>query len=327
MGWTRYSSPRLRGLRDTIYIILIAFLGSSILTYIAGAPFSQFYTTLVERGLGSSAGIEILVGLTTVLVLTGLSASIPFSAAVWNIGGEGQIYMGGLAATTAIVALGMQSIPAVVLFSMIAGAVWGLIPAILKFKFHTNEIVSTLLFNFVAMYLVLYAIRGPLRLPEAMTPQSPSLPKLFLIPSLLVIIVASVLVSYVLIERTRIGYEIQVVGRNPRAAAYAGINMTYTGLLAMTIGGAFAGLAGGIIPTSRLLSALMPGFSSMYGFVGIGVALMAKLRSIEIPFSAFIVSLLFVTMRFLSTGTQIPLLLTTAVVGMIMMVVAIVRRE
>lgn len=327
MGWTKHSSARLRGYRDTIYVIVLAFLAASILTYIAGAPFLEFYATLVRRGLGTSVGIEVLIALTTVLVLTGLAACIPFSASMWNIGGEGQLCMGGLAATVALVALGTQSICVIVLFSMIAGGAWALIPAILRFKFRTNEIVSTLLLNFVAAYSVLYATREPLRLPQAMAPQSPILPQLFFIPGLLAVLVASVVVSYVLMEKTRLGYEIQVVGRSPRAAAYAGISMTYTGALAMIIGGAFAGLAGAIIPTSYLMSALMPGFSSMYGFVGMGVALMARLRTVDIPLNAFIVALLFVTLQFLHAGTGIPLLLAVAVVGLVMIVVAVLRRK
>jgi simple sugar transport system permease protein len=212
--------------------------------------------------------------------------------------------------------------------ALVTGGAWGLIPAILKVKFRTNEIVSTLLFNFIAMYLVIYAVRVPLLQPGAVTPQSANLPKLFSIPILVATIVVVVVISYVLIERTRLGYEIQVVGRSPKTAAYAGINIAYAGVVTMVIGGALAGLGGAVIVTSRLVGTLMPGLTSNLGFVGIGVALMARLRSAEVPLSAFILGLLFVTIRFLSISIPtIPLLFTTAVVGIIMIAVAIVRRE
>ena len=326
MDWTKYRN-RLGGFKTTLYMILIAFLASSIMTYIAGAPFSQFYTTL-KQAIETPTGLGTLVALTTVFVLTGLAASIPFSASVWNVGGEGQIYMGALAATAVIVALGTQSILVVVAAALVTGGAWGLLPAIMKFKFRTNEIVSTLLLNFVAMYIVIYAVREPLRLPASITPQSEMLPQLFSIPNLLATIVVVVVVAYVLTERTRLGYEIQVVGRNPRVASYAGINIAYTGVLTMVIGGALAGLGGAIIVTSNLMGTLMPGISSNYGYVGIGIALMARLHSTEVPLSAFILALLFVTVRLLSTSVPtIPLLLSTAVVGIIMIAVAIVRRE
>jgi len=328
LDWTKFRN-RLGGFRTTLYMIVIAFVASSIMTYIAGVPFSQFYTTLVQQGLESPSGLQTLVALTTVFVLTGLAASIPFSASTFNVGGEGQIYMGALAATTVIVALGTQSMLAVVTSALVTGGVWGLIPAILKFKFRTNEIVTTLLLNFIAMFIVIYAVRVPLRMPASITPQSENLPQLFSsIPILLATIVGVVLVSYVLTERTRLGYEIQVVGRNPRAAAYAGINIAYVGMITMVIGGAIAGLAGAIIVTSSLMGTLILGLSSNYGYVGIGIALMARLRSTEVPLSAFILALLFVTVRFLSTAVStVPLLLSTAVVGIIMICVAFVRRQ
>ncbi|KKL17875.1 hypothetical protein LCGC14_2481180, partial [marine sediment metagenome] len=128
-------------------------------------------------------------------------------------------------------------------------------------------------------------------------------------------------------SKTRLGFEIRIVGRNAVAAKYAGINPTFVGIVTMVLGGGFAGLAGAIIITSYLSDALVPGFSSMFGFIGIGVAMMADLRITYVPFSAFIVSVLFVTIKFLHTTTQIPLLLGSAIVGLIMIIVAIIGRS
>jgi simple sugar transport system permease protein len=313
--------------KNEFLVILIAFLGGGILVYITGAPFSLFYRYLVERTFGSYVGIQFLIALTTILVLTGLSACIPFSAGVWNIGGEGQLYMGGLAATALMVGLGVESIVLVIFISMIAGAAYGLIPAVLRFKLDTNEIVTTLLLNFVAGYIVLYAVRVPLRLPEALAPQSPYLPELFSIYHLMIVIVIAITLAYLLMKKTRLGFEIMFVGKNPTAAKYAGINTGLIGITTMVLGGAFAGLAGAIIITSYLSDALMPGFSAMYGYIGIGVAMMARLRINYVPFTALIVSILFVTIKFLHTTTQIPLLFASAVVGLIMILVLSLGRS
>jgi ABC-type uncharacterized transport system permease subunit len=313
--------------RYAIYVILIVLFGSAVLVSLAGVPLPVFYETLVGETLGSQAGLTYVITLMAILTLTGLSASIPFKASVWNIGGEGQMYMGALAAAAVMVATQVYSSILVIIIGLLAGAAYAVIPAILKLRLKTDEIVTTLLLNFVAVYVVLYAIRVPIRAPGALTPQSPPFPILFPIAALLAITAITALVLYFVTERTSIGFEIQVVGRNINAAKYAGIDTSYIGALTMVIGGACAGMAGAILITSPILNSLLPGFSQSYGYVGIGVALIARLKVAGVPLSAFLISILFVTAKFLSTESQIPLLFASAIVGLVMIMLTLTEKR
>jgi ABC-type uncharacterized transport system permease subunit len=323
---TKYSNLIYR-YRYIVYVILVIFVGSAVLVAISGVPFATFYQTLEQETLGSASGLTYLITLTTILTLTGLSASIPFRASVWNIGGEGQLYIGALAATATMVITQIYNPIVVIVVGSVAGAAYAIAPAILKFKLKTDEIVTTLLLNFVAVYIVLYGVRVPLKAPGALTPESPAFPLLFPVASLLTITAIMAFGLYFVTERTTIGFEIQSVGRNIQAAKYAGINTSYIGILTMIVGGACAGMAGGILITSPILNSLLPGFSQMYGYVGIGVALIARLRALAIPFSAFLISMLFVTAKFLTTGTQIPLLFASAIVGLIMIMLTFTEKR
>jgi ABC-type uncharacterized transport system permease subunit len=309
--------------RYVLFVIVVFFLGSAVMVAIAGVGFERFFQLLVQETLGSSTGITYLVTLTCVLSLTGLAAAIPIRASMLNVGGEGQLYIGALVAAAVMTTWNSAaSLPVVILAGLAGGALFAAIPAVLRFKLKTNEMITTLLLNFIAIYVVLYAVRVPLKSPNSLTPQSIAFPVLFIPLASVGVILASVAILYVTTERMVIGFEIQSVGRNVDAARYAGINTTYIGTITMVIGGACAGLAGSILITSPILNTLVPGFSQLYGYVGVGVALIARLKTLAIPLSAFLISLLFVTAKFLATGTQIPILFASAVVGLIMIVLA-----
>jgi simple sugar transport system permease protein len=235
------------------------------------------------------------------LLLASVGLCLPFKMNFWNIGAEGQLFMGAFAAT-AIVFLLPESSAFVLLGSMIIagfvfGGIWGLIPAYLKARLETNEVLTTLMLNFVAILWVDYLVYGPWRDPEGfgfpLTPMFPLNARLPWIPGtrihagLIVGVVCAVLV-YVLLARTRLGYELKVTGESRLAAKYAGIDYVKLTLVVMFISGGLAGLAGmGLV--SGIVLRLRHGISPGYGYSAIIIAWLARLN----PLACVPVSVLF----------------------------------
>jgi simple sugar transport system permease protein len=226
----------------------------------------------------------------TPLLLTGLSVALAFRAGVFNIGAEGQLLAGAAAATTValIPALGRSHISVFLALGTgsLAGALWAGIAALLRARFHVLEVLSTILLNFVATYLVGYLVRGPLQEPLHIYPQSSSIPAVARLPRLaiasrlhagfpLALVVA--IASWWFLRSTAAGFRIRVVGANPDAAQSAGrINVVRATTQAFLVSGALAGLAGAIEVTG-VTYALYENISPGYGYTGIAVALLARL--------------------------------------------------
>jgi simple sugar transport system permease protein len=295
----------------TVMAIVVSLLiGAVVLRLVGGDPW-RAYSHIAKASFGDIGVFSDTMVKAIPLILVGLACSVAFRMKLWNIGAEGQFYLGAFGASIIVLlpvlpedAPRWQFILLMMISGMIFGALWGFIPGWLKAKFNVNEVISTLMMNYIAVAFnnfFIYAVwsDGGFQMSK-MFPKAAWLPRLLdygkEIPlfrgltthgGLIIALVAVVIVWFIL-NRSKWGYEIRLIGDNPKAATYAGIRMKRNVVLVMMLSGALAGLAGmseisGVV--HRLQGAISPG----YGFTGIIVAWLAKLN----PFLVVVVSILF----------------------------------
>lgn len=280
-------------------LIVLALVLATIFLGVSGYESFAIVDGIIESLTVDIAGT---IRWATPLILSGLAICVTYKAEVFNLGVDGQIYMGAAAATAVAVNIPTsmnQSVSVVVVFvvAMLAGAAFALVPALMKVYLGTDEVVSTLLLNFVAELYVEYLVTGPLRSPEkgmnmnasAILGENTWLPRIsYFEPSsanigFYIAIILMVILTF-LFFRTSFGHEIKIVGSNPVLARYAGMKPKKTILQVMALSGAIAGIVGAIEVTAvqhRLLAAFNPGF----GFDGIVVSLLANNNPIGVLFS------------------------------------------
>lgn len=229
------------------------------------------------------------------LVLTGLAVAVAFRAGVWNVGAEGQLYAGATAAAWLGLMGGSLSawilLPAVLVSAAAAGALWALVPALMKLRLDVGEVITTLLMNFVAIYLTAYAVHGPLQEPRGVFPQTEAIAAGARLPALvpgtrlhLGALLAVVLAAGLtwLFRHTRFGFQVRSVGASSEAARVAGRIDTRKVVLVSFLGsGALAGLAGGV-QVAGVTYALYEGLSPGWGYTAIAVALLAALHPLAV---------------------------------------------
>ncbi len=254
-----YEAPIWLQIFVAIFSLAVALMIAAFIFLAHGIDPVSAYAKIFHDSFLTEHGIEFSIVKLIPLLLCSLGLIVAFKANVWNIGAEGQLLMGSVAATW-IALYGMKGypswliIPSMYLLGFLAGALWAFIPAILKAKFEVNEIIATLMMNYIAMKIVEFLIYGPWRGATTwrypITDEFPIEARLPLIPGTsihwptLLISLALVPLVYLLLKETKIGYEINVYGLNPEAARYAGINKTKVLAFVMIISGGLAGLAG-----------------------------------------------------------------------------------
>lgn len=286
------------GLR-IFYAIIAALLIGALFILAAGDNPITAYKVLFSESFFDYWGIANTLTKMSPMLLAGLAVILPLRAGLFNIGGEGQIYIGGLFAT--IAALSVPDMPAVIgipmimLSAMIGGALWAIIPGYLRAYKGINEVIVTLLMNFIAIHIISYAVAGPMLANGAPYPYSEEVAEQFWLPILmsqtdthmgvLVGIMFAICLAFWL-KHTPAGFRMNLIGENANAARYGGVNTKRQMVIAMAIGGAMAGLAGGI-EVIGLKYRLFHMFSNGYGYDGIVVAFLAGLNPILAPVSAF----------------------------------------
>ncbi|MCB9945720.1 MAG: ABC transporter permease [Geminicoccaceae bacterium] len=274
---------------------------------LAGADVPAAYRLIFEGAAGTRFALSETLTRAAPLMLTGLAAAVAFRARLWNIGAEGQLYMGALAATaigTGVVDVPpMLMMPLVLIAGALAGALWMLGPAWLKVRLGVDEVVTTLLLNFVVLLLVGMMLEGPLQDPMSLGwPQSPPIVETALLPRLiertrlhagLLLAVFLALAMWILVQRTRTGFELRAVGANADAARHAGIPVERVMFKVAIISGALAGLAG-VGEVAGLKGYLTQDLSPGYGYAGIVVATLAQLHPLGVLVSALFVAGIFV---------------------------------
>jgi simple sugar transport system permease protein len=292
-----------------IFIALI--LGGIVIAFAGGDPFLS-YAHIARASFGNLGVISDTLVKATPILMTALACSIAFRMKLWNIGAEGQFIMGAFGASAVVLAPllpaetpGWIFIPVMMVAGMLAGALWGFIPGYLKAKFNVNEIISTLMLNYISISWMNFWIFGVWS--EGGFQMSPRFPKTAWLPRLLdyaetfpilrgltthaglLIGIVAAFVLWLLIYRSRWGYEIRLIGDNPNAARYAGIDISRNTILVMMVSGALAGL-GGMSEITGVVHRLQTSpVAAGYGFTGIIVAWLAKLH----PGVIIVVSVLF----------------------------------
>ncbi len=310
-------------------VILALVLGGVVLALVGGNPL-RAYAFMVKASFGDLGVFSDTLTKATPLILTSLAAVVAFRMRLWNIGAEGQFFIGAFGASAVVLTPLLPPetspwlmIPTMMVMGTIAGALWGFIPGWLKARFNVNEIISTLMMNYIAVAwnnFFIFAIWT-----EGGFQMSPKFPRAAWLPRLTDLsakvpafrgltthlglafgLVAAGIVWWIL-YRSRWGYEIRLIGDNPRAARYAGINIMRNTILVMMLSGALAGLAGmseiaGVV--HRLQGAISPG----YGFTGIIIAWLAKLNPIlVVPISVLFGGLILAGREIQPSG--VPMLL------------------
>jgi general nucleoside transport system permease protein len=271
-------------------VVLALAAGAVFIAAIGERPL-EIYGLMLQGAFGSGYGIGQTLFKATPLVFTGLAVALAFQAGLFNIGAEGQLYLGGFAAGITGVALGAWPLPlllaAAVLAAGAAGAAWGAIPGVLKARFGSHEVINSIMLNFIAFALVSYlghAVFEPATVRTAMVSPGATLPRLdTLFPPLhgspanlaLGLALVAAAATAVVLRRTRWGYALRVVGMSAGAAEYGGIRVGRTQALAMTLAGGVAGL-GGVNFVLGYKHYFEQGFSAGAGFLGIAVALLAR---------------------------------------------------
>lgn len=293
---------RILMLRVAISIIVIgaAFLVGAILITIAGSNPLIAYFWLFKGSFGSFSSLAETLIRTTPILLVSQGLAIAFTARLWNIGAEGQLYIGGMSAAALAIYISNWSpsigIPVLLLISGLAGAAWAFLPAFLRAYYEINEILTTIMLNYIASYFVSYLLNGPFRDPVSLFPETQTIDtKLWLplvvqgtrlhIGVLLAILIVTPF-AFFFLSKTSIGVELAILGSNPEAARYSGLNSKKLIILSLLISGFLAGLAGGVEVLGiqhKMRLEISPG----YGFTGIAVALLGYLNPIGVLLASF----------------------------------------
>jgi ABC-type uncharacterized transport system permease subunit len=320
-------------------VLLVSLLAIVAALVVAAGLFQAYgvsplraYELIVRGALGSPLGLAETVRRAIPLLLCGVGLAIAFRAQFWNIGAEGQLLLGAVAATGVGLFSGLPGpllLPAMFLAGFLVGAAWGLVPAFLKAKLGLNDVITTLMMNYVAMYLVEWLIHGPWKGTQmrgfAYTDKLSAAARLSFIPGTrtpwltLVLGLALALVAYILITRTRQGFEIRVVGENPHAARFAGISQVKTILLVMLISGGFAGLAGvGEIAGVHGMLRSSGQISMGYGYTAIIVAWLARCNPLAVIVTALFFGVIMAGGDVIKSSLGLPFQLINVFNGLIL---------
>jgi simple sugar transport system permease protein len=320
-------------------IVLSPFVLFALFLLSQGANPLESYEAMFRSAFGDWYGIGEVAIKSTPFLLTALAVAIPARAGLINVGGEGQLMIGALF-TTWVGVFYLQGVPAwfgvpvLIVVGAIGGAIWGMIPALLRQYARMNETITTLLLNYVAFFTVGYFVHGPLKDPESFNwPFSPKLDEALRLPTFgstrvhigfLIAAVAAVLVWFV-IFRTRVGFRLRVIGGNAVAALQAGIKVNRMQLLAMVFGGAMAGIAG-MIEIAGIEGHLRPMTGFGYGYIGFLAAWMAWNHPIWTIATAFLLGAISVAGNALEMTSGLPSSSVSILMAFILLTVLAVGR-
>ena len=307
----RTDAPRWFAGAMTVAAFIFALTLSGLIIALVGGDPIRSYLHILGAAFGSVGVISDTLVKATPLILTGLACSLAFRMRLWNIGAEGQFLLGAWGASAVVLAPILPAgtpaiivIPLMMLAGALAGGVWGFIPGILRARLGVNEIITTLMLNYVALSWVQFWVFGPWS--EGGFQQTVAFPREAWLPRLtdftsafpalsgltvhlgLIFGIVAAAIMWVALERTRWGYEIRLIGDSPRAARYAGIDIGRKIVIVFAISGALAGL-GGMSEVSGVVHHLQDHISPGYGFTAIIIAYLARFG----PFRVVVASILF----------------------------------
>jgi ABC-type uncharacterized transport system permease subunit len=326
-GWAKVAIP--------IGAIVVTLMLSAVPILLAGGQLWKSYFYLFYGALGTRYNFLETFVKASPLVLTGLAVAFAFRAKFWNIGAEGQLLAGALTATVLGVHLGAVPaalvLPTIIFAGFLAGGIWASIPALLKTKLKVDDVVSTLLLNYVMLHIMGALLFGPLQQPGSSWPRSSAIIEAACYPILLtrsrfhlgiLISLAAVWVVWFINKKTIFGYRSKAVGINIRAAHFGGINTTSVILWTALVSGGLAGLAG-VGELCALQYRLIMDISPGYGYSGIVIAMLGNLHPVGVLFSAFFFSVIIVGAQTMSRMTGVPTYIAEVIQGMALIVMLI----
>lgn len=332
----------IRKIIPYILAILASFVAAGIFIALTGANVFQAYETILFTSFRTPYGFVQTLLKFIPLTLQALAFAIPLTAGKFNMGGEGQMLVGAIAAAAVgIVGAGLPGVvlvPLVILAGILAGALWGLIPAYLLYKFNINEILTSMLLNFVSFQVIDLVATGPWRDPVAGHPttimigKGAFLPMLIDNPPLNTGLILALLVAagaYIYTSRTTGGYELVATGANPRAAHVFGINVKRMFVFSIVLGGAIAGLSG-VIEVAGYQHRLIVGLQHNFLVLGVIIALIAKGNTLAVPFVAFFIAILEVGASAMQRTMNVPIEMVFIVEALVLLFVLlsdVIRRR
>nr|MEE4267843.1 ABC transporter permease [Candidatus Krumholzibacteria bacterium] len=298
-------SKAMKFLSPLIAAVLMLVSGIIIFTLLGKGPLVAFHAFFVEP-INDLYGLGELFIKAAPLMLIGTGLAVGFRASVWNIGAEGQLTMGALLGGYVAIVFNDQGgffvLPLMILAGAVGGLLWASIPALLRTVFNTNEILVSLMLNYVALLLLSMLVHGPLKDPFGYGfPQSVLFSDAALLPILMegtrlhlgvVIALVGVILGYILLQKSFTGYQIQVAGLANRAASYAGFKYKKLVWIGLLSGGTAAGVAG-VLEIAGPIGQLLPSVSPGYGYAAIIVAFVGRLNPLGILLSSLLMALLY----------------------------------
>jgi simple sugar transport system permease protein len=289
----------MRRLLDSVMALAAAFAVSAVIILMSGGNPLVAFSALFNGAFGGIDSLSEVAVKACPLLLAGLAVAVAFRTGVWNIGVEGQLLMGGMVMAAAGSKLdgvhGLVGLTLCLIAAAAAGGAWAMIAAVLKVRRNVNEIISTIMLNFIALGLIGYLVQGPFMEAGGSYPQTDAIaaavwmPRLFpphrLHAGIMLALVLAAAVQ-VLLFRTVAGYEMRAAGLNQSAARLAGIDVGRRLLLALVLSGALAGLAGAV-EVSAITRRMYENFSPGWGFTAIAVALLGRLNPAGVIVAAF----------------------------------------
>ena len=315
--------------------ILLAFICGGLMLLLLELNPLQIYKTMLVMTFNDPYSVGEIFVKAIPLMLSALSFAFAFKAGLFNIGADGQLYMGALVAVIVslkLASLGRGGILALAfVLSFLAGGLWSGLAGWLKAKFNANEIIITIMLNYVAFQIVNFMVNGPIKEQIGAYPQSDPIPKHAYIPLIfsrsrlhwgLLLALLFVVAFYIVLMKTTLGFKIRAVGLNANAAEYAGIQTKRTLIVTMALTGAFAGVAG-FIEINGVQHILIQGFSPNIGGEGTIIALLAYTNPIGIVFASLFFGFLKVGANIIQQTSKVPTSAITMIEGFVIIFVLI----
>jgi ABC-type uncharacterized transport system permease subunit len=289
----RLANPRLRGALLSVAIpvvaVLLALLVVAVLLLLVDSDPLAAFDSMANAAFGNAFSLSTTIGKALPRLLAALGIALALRAGLWNIGAEGQIYVGAIAAAAVTLwapGLGALGIVLAILASAAAGAMWGAVPGVLRAGRGVSEVITSLMLVYVAIQLANYLVEGPWLVEGSTFPASTPVPADERLPIVwpgtllnasVFVALAGIVVMWVLVHRSTFGLRLRALGGSERAARFAGVRVGTTIVAAMAISGAFAGVAGSV-EVLGVRGRLIEGFSPGYGFEAIAIALLGRLH-------------------------------------------------
>ncbi len=332
----RQDTSWVRAALAPVIAVVVSLLLCSVLILWTGVSVVDAYALLFKGALGSTFALKETFTRAIPLMFTGLAVAIAFRSKFYNIGAEGQLYAGALAAVyfgTGLVQLPpVLMVPFLMIVGFLAGGALLLLPVLLRTKLNVDEVVTTLLLNFIVLLMVSFLIEGPWRDPMAMGwPQSASIIDEGVLPPLLakgrlhaglIFALLAAIVVWAIMRFTVLGFQIKAVGLNTKGAEFSGVNVNRIVVITAMISGGLAGMAG-VSEVAGLKGYLTLDLSPGFGYTGVAVAMLAQLRPLAVIPAALFLSSIYVGADSMSRAVNIPTYIADVIVGTSVLVVLV----